>query len=183
MGIIDICFGSSKKVDGYVEFRVQGVSKGHCKWVPIGKIDSYSLPRNVPKTFFGVALREKTGVLGKKNCKCATVCWVDYDGLVQPSSVLPPTAIVWSGHGWHLYWRLSDWCFKASRIEKVNEALQHALNADACHNIDRVMRLPGTINTKDEKNPVLCRLTEEHPGRVYTLKSLYISTRLGSKTV
>jgi len=66
---------------------------------------------------------------------------------------IKPTALVNSGNGVGVFWRLNtpiptvDGNF--DELEDVNRRLAHALGADNCHNIDRIMRLPGTINLPD----------------------------------
>lgn len=179
MNLFDVCFKS--ETDGYVELRVGGVHKPHCRWIPVSEI-SDNIPQKVPEAYFGPAVRKEPNVLGKANYLCSNVCWIDHDSLMQPPSIMPPTAVVWSGHGWHYYWRLSQSCSKAQHLENVNNRLAQSMGSDSCHNADRILRIPGTINAKDEKNPVLCKLSEIHANRVYSLRSLYASTRLDEKT-
>ncbi|KAA0909625.1 hypothetical protein FLO80_20585 [Aquicoccus porphyridii] len=71
-----------------------------------------------------------------------------------------PTAIVDSGGGYQAFWRLeealplSGAADDESRhlpIENRNQRIEADLQADACHNIDRLMRLPGTVNWPNEK--------------------------------
>lgn len=58
----------------------------------------------------------------------------------------PPSIIVDSGNGYAAYWRIPD--DRALRdTELRNEHLQQNLQrADACHSVDHIMRLPGTLN-------------------------------------
>lgn len=63
-----------------------------------------------------------------------------------------PTALIDSGNGLGLFWKaaepvLHDGGKKAEALEVVNRALVQALGGDkGTANLDRVMRLPGTIN-------------------------------------
>lgn len=65
-----------------------------------------------------------------------------------------PTAIVDSGGGFQGFWRLSPSekleingsIAKAQELEAYNIQLEKVFQADHCHNVDRIMRLPGTIN-------------------------------------
>ncbi len=61
----------------------------------------------------------------------------------------PPSIAVDSGNGLQLFWLL-DKPLRAeehgAEIENIGQAIAHELGGDAVHNIDRVMRLPGTIN-------------------------------------
>ena len=93
----------------------------------------------------------------------------------------PPTWIVDSGGGFQGFWTLAEaqtvrgnearWI----ELEAYNQQIAVALQADKCHNIDRIMRLPGTVNVPDERKrrkgrrAALARVVEHHPDRVYDL--------------
>lgn len=75
---------------------------------------------------------------------------------VPPNDVPSPTCIVYSGGGYQAFWRLEepvklDKPEDAELIERYNIQLELAFGADPCHNVDRVMRLPGTLNVPDRK--------------------------------
>jgi hypothetical protein len=76
-----------------------------------------------------------------------------------------PTAIVFTGGGYQAYWRFlvpiarpydadgklldnDDVCKQA---EAVGQAIAHGLHADTVQNINRLMRLPGTVNIPNQK--------------------------------
>ena len=72
-----------------------------------------------------------------------------------------PTGIIDSGHGWHVYWLFDQvhpiTYVEAHSISEASEAFQRKIIAranalgyhvDMTGNIDRVLRIPGTINTK-----------------------------------
>jgi P4 family phage/plasmid primase-like protien len=72
----------------------------------------------------------------------------------------PPTVIVDSGGGAQGFWLLEaevdhpgDPGDESRHLptEERNLTIEVALQADACHNIDRIMRLPGTVNVPGEK--------------------------------
>lgn len=63
----------------------------------------------------------------------------------------PPTVVVFSGGGYHAYWKLADPASDLTRVEAVNMAVANTLGGDKCHNIDRIMRLPGTVNIPNAK--------------------------------
>jgi hypothetical protein len=74
-----------------------------------------------------------------------------------PAGIVPPTAIVFSGGGYQAFWKLSvpiavnrDVAVTED-IKQYNLALERAFGADSCHNLNRIMRLPGTINVPDAK--------------------------------
>lgn len=62
----------------------------------------------------------------------------------------PPSLIVDSGGGLQAFWRLAGKA-TAAEVEQVNQAVALLLGGDNCHNIDRLMRLPGTLNYPNEK--------------------------------
>lgn len=68
-----------------------------------------------------------------------------------------PSGIVFSGGGYQAFWRLREPIRTggdvgvAEEAERYNRALELEFGADSCHNIDRILRLPGTINVLDAK--------------------------------
>lgn len=62
-----------------------------------------------------------------------------------------PTAIIFSGGGYQAFWRLIKSEANLNRVERCNVALANALGGDNCHNVDRIMRLPGTLNVPNAK--------------------------------
>jgi hypothetical protein len=74
-----------------------------------------------------------------------------------PATVPRPSVIVDSGGGIQAFWRLSRPVRIDGRPElyeeakRYNQQLEITFGADSCHNVDRIMRLPGTINWPDER--------------------------------
>lgn len=58
---------------------------------------------------------------------------------------VPPSLIIDSGNGLQAFWRLAN-TYSLVEIEELNRALADKLGGDHCYNIDRLMRLPGTLN-------------------------------------
>lgn len=89
------------------------------------------------------------------------------DKLRNPPNGIPrPTCVIFSGGGYQAFWRLNE-PFKIegeeARYEEAklwNLHLERVLGGDHCHNVDRIMRLPGTVNRPDEKKRAKGR-TEE----------------------
>ena len=68
---------------------------------------------------------------------------------------LEPSRIVDSGGGIHAYWRVSD--LDAMSYLRLSRRLMRLLRTDeAVGQIYQLMRLPGTVNVKQEDNPRLC---------------------------
>lgn len=69
-----------------------------------------------------------------------------------PASIPKPTCVVYSGGGYQAFWRLKEPVPIQGNLEaaeqaaRYNKQLEVVFGADACHNIDRIMRLPGTMN-------------------------------------
>lgn len=63
-----------------------------------------------------------------------------------------PTVVLFSGGGYQAFWRLKEPVTLDGNLEACesaalyNLALNQKLGGDKCQNVDRVMRLPGTIN-------------------------------------
>jgi hypothetical protein len=106
---------------------------------------------------------------------------------------LAPSALVHTGHGLQAWWFLDEammattyserwqrrwgWNLQAA-VDRLNAELAAAGIAtrldrlDPVWNVDRIMRLPGTVNTKVPGAPAPVRLVELHPGRRYSLTEL-----------
>lgn len=66
----------------------------------------------------------------------------------------PPSIIVWSGRGAHAYWLLNE-ALEAdpdtiARAEALNAQLADLVAGDAVQDVCRLMRLPGSHNTKED---------------------------------
>lgn len=69
-----------------------------------------------------------------------------------PKGIPEPTLIVFSGGGYQAFWKLKA-VFpidgeeeKWEKYEAYNKRLEQVFQGDHCHNVDRIMRLPGTVN-------------------------------------
>lgn len=97
----------------------------------------------------------------------------------QPS----PSFTIFSGGGLQLFWRLSEpfqltTDSERESFEAINKALINALGGDkTCFNVDRIMRLPGTVNFLSAKKrklgrtPMLTGVIGHDPDRVYKIDS------------
>lgn len=76
-----------------------------------------------------------------------------------PKGVAPPSVTIDSGRGFWGLWRLAQpvvmppadsegWDAARASVEDRNRGLEFAFGADACHNLERICRLPGTVNRK-----------------------------------
>jgi hypothetical protein len=102
--------------------------------------------------------------------------------LRSPPGGLPPaTCINFSGGGYQAFWRIRDPfpingdLALAEEAKRWNLQVELLFRADNCHNVDRIMRLPGTVNRpnarKRKKGQVeaLAACVEFDDSRVYDL--------------
>lgn len=74
-----------------------------------------------------------------------------------------PQVVIDSGGGYQAFWRIAS-TDDLEDVEAVNRWIARELGGDHCYNIDRIMRLPGTINVPNKKKrragrvPVTARL-------------------------
>lgn len=68
-----------------------------------------------------------------------------------------PTCVIFSGGGYQGFWKLQDpiaingEISLAEDAKRYNMQLEILMGGDNCHNIDRIMRLPGTMNRPNAK--------------------------------
>lgn len=63
----------------------------------------------------------------------------------------PPTLLKDSGNGIQPIWLLTDGSQDFDRVEAVNRSIASHWGGDNCHNIERLLRLPGTVNYPNQK--------------------------------
>jgi hypothetical protein len=105
-----------------------------------------------------------------------------------------PTVIVDSGGGFQGFWklepserlRIDGSVAKAAELEAYNIQLEKIFGGDHCHNIDRIMRLPGTVNlpTKKKKakgrTPTSTQVVRWLEGAEYPLERFVAAVRVQS---
>ena len=135
--------------------------------------------------YIGVCPRsERNGT--KSSIKFVQCLWQDFDAKMFQGGKeeilqrlrefpFPATVTVDSGHGFHCYW-----VFKEAepiqsqadidRIEGFNRRLANLLGGDpVAVDLARVLRLAGTVNRKDQSQPVPVRIVELESSRRYNL--------------
>lgn len=73
-----------------------------------------------------------------------------------PPGYPSPSAIVFSGGGYNALWRLQEPVLCGSEevaedLKLYNLNLEVQFGGDNCHNVDRILRLPGSVNWPDER--------------------------------
>jgi hypothetical protein len=90
---------------------------------------------------------------------------------------LPPSLVIHSGHGLHAYWLFDEpWIFgsdeerrvagdtaKAWELTLQQVAREHGRSLDSVGDLARVLRIPGTVNTKVPEHPVEVRIDFPRP--------------------
>jgi hypothetical protein len=101
--------------------------------------------------------------------------------ITEDCPVVPPTFIVYSGGGYQAFWKLQQPIpikgdlTAAEEAARYNKELEIILGGDGCHNIDRIMRLPGTMNIPDARKaakgrvPVTAEVYSYRPENIYEL--------------
>ncbi|QYW02155.1 DNA primase [Stenotrophomonas phage Sonora] len=103
-----------------------------------------------------------------------------------------PTVIIDSGGGYQGFWKLEEDdrllidgnVSRAQELEAYNVQLEKVFQADHCHNVDRIMRLPGTVNVPNKKKikkgrtPALATLVAWNEGAVYPLSNFTPAVRV-----
>jgi hypothetical protein len=131
--------------------------------------------------FFGPAVRKAPGGAEKEDVLGTRALWVDVDDEQLPKTTLPPSMTVWSGHGWHLYWRLETFITDLALIEELNQILMRDCGpgGDSCWNVNRVLRVPGTENSKPPRASVELR---ETTGFTYSVEDFRVVEALDDRT-
>lgn len=135
----------------------------------------------VQNLYFGVNRVRATfsgGKASKEDVEAALYLQVDIDhldGLKRLAAYRSqPSIIVFSGGGYQAFWKLAEPTADLDRVERVNRQIAAELGGDSCHNIDRIMRLPGTINLPNAKK----RAAGREPTLAYVVEMSMTTYRL-----
>ncbi len=140
--------------DGYNIYYLPNYPLEHTKGVPVdgSQIDVFEW------VFCDMDLKE-----GKYADKDSFLTAIGESGIV-------PTKVVDSGNGMHAYWRVTD--LDPMSFLKLQRRLLRRFDTDeAMAKIYQLLRVPGTLNTKDKNNFKACELLYEGE-RVYTCEEL-----------
>lgn len=90
----------------------------------------------------------------------------------------PPTIALDTGGGLAAYWFLDDPCENKDAITEINQQARTMFNADACHDVSRVMRVPGSLNIPNRvkeakgRKPQMARILMPFSGQLYSPEEL-----------
>lgn len=145
--------------------------------------------------YYGVSLRRQGATTGKKEDVVAVpALWADIDtdklGWDQTLTLgalkahaLRPSLVVNSGYGFHAYWLLKEPVIlpeydprKIHQVEQTIAAVSEVFGQyDRTHDITRVLRVPGSWNTKDIKKPRPVKLVVADWRLEYDLEDLALA--------
>lgn len=134
--------------------------------------------------FVGVLPRTKRGGSREAVAKTGRFVWADID---DPANILwkalPPSMVVYSGRGLHVYWRLRD-RVSVEEIEKLNRRMDMVGMDKGTYAYNRVLRVPGTNNNK-YKPPKLCGLLLDFKDHTfdYTVKDVHVFQTLDAALI
>lgn len=133
--------------------------------------------------FFGVCPRHTTTDNMEHHIKMVRCLWADVDHStpletlcrVKAANMPDPTVVVNSGNGTHLYWVLRSpvylfptdtICAAGHHLKGIIAGIAKAIGGDSTFDLSRVLRVPGTMNRKDERNG-----TQPTPCTIHTLSN------------
>jgi hypothetical protein len=143
--------------------------------------------------YFGVAPR------GKKAEDLSAIgrtlwIWADIDNKGRETDIetqvkrlklkfcLPPTFIISSGHGLHVYWKIEP-CKQTSVAKKTMQLVTQMTGADKAINaLTSVLRIPDTWNLKDNNDPKQVFIVEQNPEFVYKIEDFIAASVVPRET-
>lgn len=139
--------------------------------------------------YFGVTSKRNPPATGKRACEddalWLTALWGEMDlksdaynstqDMHDTLYKLPqiPTTIVFSGGGLHAYWKIAPVLITRNNrdiIKRTLQGLSKKIKGDSVWDLARVMRLPGTRNTKPDRGNALCMITNHTNDHAYRLE-------------
>jgi hypothetical protein len=116
--------------------------------------------------YAGVNPRQAKGISGDEGVLLARCLFADFDDIhpgdgcgpsefvlmrIEEANLPNPTLVIFSGHGIHTYWRLSEPIKDMNKWKQLQERLIAALQSDpSIKNPERIMRLPSFMNVKEK---------------------------------
>jgi hypothetical protein len=138
--------------------------------------------------FFGVATRRQNlgrwrrG--GQADLLALPALFVDVDAPLNEALLRvrahdpPPSVLVSSGGGLHAYWLLDEPTPDWKQAKQALTHLQQQLDGDHA-SLAQSLRLPGSLNTKPQRDHALCQLLELHTAR-YPLAAFLPATTISA---
>ena len=93
---------------------------------------------------------------------------------------VPPSFVIDSGNGYQALWRLEERGGNLDAVEVLNRRIMAEFKADSCWNIDRLLRIPGSVNFPDKgkrergRIPALASIAVEDSGELAEYEALHV---------
>lgn len=111
-------------------------------WMGVGELKKVDETKSY---FFSPALRS----YGGKRVLGGWCVWVDVDGALSCAGLLPPSVVVSSGRGFHVYWVFSEFLWADYMRSLMSRLVRVVGGADVkCRDATRFLRVPFTFNPK-----------------------------------
>ena len=167
--MIDLSFfGANSVLRLYVQFRVMQLRDGvnyplGTFWTDrtVTKID----PANV--YFFSPGLRD----FKKSIVKGSFCAWIDIDKRELPEFYRDPSLIVDTGHGYHCYWLLNDFCYPEELSQVLTRLSVFYKSDPKVKDPTRFMRWPESFNQKFDP-PYFCKVLHQDKKSRYDFDDL-----------
>lgn len=132
--------------------------------------------------FVGVLNRSEKGRGDASSVDSGKCLWTDIDDKDHGGSrdavwslvnglAIPPSVIVESGGGLHLYYWINEET-PADQIAELNERLAKCCGGDSCHDKARILRLPCSYHQKDSTNVKFVRFLKMDTDLEYSVDEL-----------
>jgi hypothetical protein len=166
-------FSARFSPDALVEFRCIKGDRVHRDWVRARACpDCFPQLQALNEDHFGIfcGVNPRPSQASGENAVRELVAFhADVDGEMRLSGRVPsPSLVVDSGHGRHLYWQLCEpvsvTAENRAMLKSINRNLALAVGGDsACHDLARVLRVPGFTNWKPPKARVRVLESNDFP--------------------
>lgn len=167
--------------------EVRRIPSGQSSWQPAAELPAHFdtlLNENQAgqSIYLGANPRRRRGGRNAASVALARCLFVDFDNVtieqararLREAELPEPTVLLFSGHGVHAYWRLTEPFTDLDAWSAWQKDLAALLDSDpAVHDPPRIMRLPGFINLKEPERPVLCAIINANATRVYDLSDFH----------
>lgn len=178
--------GAIFEPEDIIEYRPLPPAAGR-RWAPLAELPGIvdwleRLNRDENQrvhAYFGANPRKAKNASQAEGVALARCLFADFDGGVVVEDALArvravgfpmPTAVIESGGGVHLWWRLSEPMHDSTAWHERMKAIASALGSDqSICDWPRIMRLPGFVNWKYEQTP-RAHLWDCDPTRIYPVE-------------
>lgn len=206
---LQLLFGA---VQGWIDVRLMKPDTKGAKREPLATMSEaldVIAKNEAANAYVGLATRatgsKQRGAGGKENLLATRALWVDVDELppgdrrerylaeTLPLCGIPPSFVVDSGGGLHIYWLLEEPTSLATEAERdhfecILRGLCEVLDGDrAATDSSRILRVAGTMNYPDERKrakgrtAVPCTMLQADNGRSYQLADFEDFAERGQK--